>query len=227
MSQLNCRVYIGPSLTVKEAEIILDAEYYPPIKRNDLAKIRHPKHYCIGIIDGVFHQDLAISIMEIREFIDKGGKVMGASSMGALRAMELMPMGMDGVGTIFKDYLKGKLTSDADVALAFSQETGQALTIPTVQVAHAVKVAKMQKWLPAKMARIALSRSRTIYYAERTLQSLRNIWSECIPQNILKKLMSILEDPDQDPKRQDAKTLLKHLRMYLDETSSEDNFCED
>ena len=45
-----------------------------------------------------------------------GTQVFGAASMGALRAAELAPFGMIGVGAIFAAYRDGRLTGDDEVA---------------------------------------------------------------------------------------------------------------
>src|SRR5688572_32760283 len=47
-----------------------------------------------------------------------GVRVFGAASMGALRAAELQPFGMIGVGQVFQAYRRGHLTDDDEVAVA-------------------------------------------------------------------------------------------------------------
>lgn len=54
---------------------------------------------------------------EILAALDEGVTVVGASSMGALRAAELHPYGMIGVGRIYRDYRSGALDADDEVAL--------------------------------------------------------------------------------------------------------------
>lgn len=206
------RIYLGPSLPVSEAKEILEADYQPPIKRGDLDKIKNPKNYIVGIIDGAFHQSLAVSVVEVRQFIEDGGSIFGASSMGALRAVELKPLGMKGVGRIYQDYLSEKLNSDEDVALVFSPETGEALTIPTVQVKYAVEQAKKAGDLTPEAARKALSESKKIYYAERTLAMLLKVIGLKLKPEEVASLKKILTNPEMDPKRQDAIALLKVVK---------------
>ncbi len=47
----------------------------------------------------------------------EGFRVIGAASMGALRAAELAPLGMLGVGHIFAAYRQGRLFADDEVAV--------------------------------------------------------------------------------------------------------------
>src|SRR5436309_15622699 len=100
-------IFLGPSLAIKEAAAILDADYRPPVKRGDIDVLISPPPPAIGIIDGEFFQSLAISPKEVLRAIEAGIPVWGASSMGALRAAELYPFGMIGVGTVFELYLSG------------------------------------------------------------------------------------------------------------------------
>jgi len=67
------------------------------------------------IIDGVFHQEPAVPPREILDVLEDGAVIVGASSMGALRAAECWPAGMRGVGTIYRLYRRGALKSDDEV----------------------------------------------------------------------------------------------------------------
>ncbi len=60
---------------------ILDADYRPPVRRDELEKLACGS--VVGIIDGVFHQSLAPSPREIRNPIARGIDALGSSSMGA------------------------------------------------------------------------------------------------------------------------------------------------
>src|SRR4051794_9892251 len=94
-------VYLGPSLPLRLAEEVLRADYRPPVKRSDLP---HRFDGVVIIIDGEFGQSLAVSPNEILRLLDSGTRVIGAASMGALRAAELWPCGMEGYGWIFEAY---------------------------------------------------------------------------------------------------------------------------
>src|SRR5690606_30683776 len=107
-------VFIGPSLSLAEAREILDADYRHPIARGDIESLLNDPPHIIGIIDGVFHQQPAVSHKEIIQALKAGIMIVGASSMGALRAAELDSMGMVGIGTVYQYYRDGTIESDDD-----------------------------------------------------------------------------------------------------------------
>jgi len=93
-------VYLGPTLSRVAAEKVLTAEYLPPIRRGDLARLREEVRF-VGIVDGEFYQSLAVSPKELLPLLKRGVKVFGASSMGALRAAETYTLGTVGIGRVF------------------------------------------------------------------------------------------------------------------------------
>ncbi|HWC39583.1 MAG TPA: TfuA-like protein, partial [Acidimicrobiales bacterium] len=104
-------IFLGPTLPAVEArQVFPDADYRPPVAQGDLlSMIGREMPETIGIIDGVFYQDLPVWHKEILLAIERGIEVYGASSMGALRAAECRPFGMVGVGSIFEGYVAGEL----------------------------------------------------------------------------------------------------------------------
>src|SRR5699024_12171240 len=74
-------------------------------------------HRRIAVVDGVFGNQPAVWHKEILFALAQGCTVIGAASMGALRAVELAPYGMIGVGAIYRLYRRGAIVDDAEVAL--------------------------------------------------------------------------------------------------------------
>lgn len=132
-------VFLGPSLARERADQILAADYRPPIARGDLDSLVRQGRRLFAIIDGVFDQNRSVSITEIRDALEAGSTVIGASSMGALRAAETAAIGMQGIGWIFEAYQGGRIQSDAEVCLTFRADTWQPLTIPLVNVRWAAE----------------------------------------------------------------------------------------
>ncbi|MBG6143384.1 ribosomal protein S12 methylthiotransferase accessory factor [Labrenzia sp. EL_142] len=128
-------VFLGPSLPLEDANTILQADYRPPIRRGDLEDL--PAGTIVGIIDGVFEQDLAVSPDEVHRAVDRGVVVYGGSSMGALRAAEVR--GVIGIGQVFAWYRDKVVERDDAVALIFDPIKQRALTVPTVCVKYAVE----------------------------------------------------------------------------------------
>jgi hypothetical protein len=84
-------VFVGPSLPQIRAQEILPANYYPPVKMGDIYRILATGVQTIIIIDGVFHGTTPVWQREILAALQNGIRIIGTSSMGALRAAELAP----------------------------------------------------------------------------------------------------------------------------------------
>ena len=61
-----------------------------------------------------------------------GVRVIGASSMGALRAVECQPFGMEAVGTIARWYEQHPQTCDSEVAVLYAKEYPEISTLPLI-----------------------------------------------------------------------------------------------
>ncbi|MBA3391651.1 MAG: TfuA domain-containing protein, partial [Deltaproteobacteria bacterium] len=120
MTAATTLVFVGPTLPAAEVTRLLPASaVLPPIAVGDLlALIRRRGLQRIAIIDGYFERMAAVWHKEILLALERGIAVWGASSMGALRAAELAPFGMIGVGGIYRDFARGTLVADDEVAVA-------------------------------------------------------------------------------------------------------------
>jgi len=116
-------VFLGPSLSLDKAREMLEADFRPPAKRGDIYRAAREGARIICLIDGVFFQDCSVAHKEVLYALEAGARVLGASSMGALRASELDAYGMEGVGMIYEAYRSGRLVSDDEVALTFDPFT--------------------------------------------------------------------------------------------------------
>lgn len=113
-------VFLGPTLSRQEAGRVLDAHFLPPVSQGDIISVANDNPKAIGIIDGYFQLVPAVWHKEILYALDKGIPVIGAASMGALRAAELDAFGMVGVGRIYQWYRSGFLEADDEVAVIHS-----------------------------------------------------------------------------------------------------------
>src|SRR5687768_11949029 len=96
-------VFLGPSLPPKEAKDICDAIYLPPAAQGSIiSAVQRYDPRAMLIIDGSFQSEPAVRHKEILWAIARGVTVIGAASMGALRAAELHRHGMIGVGLIYR-----------------------------------------------------------------------------------------------------------------------------
>lgn len=111
-------VFLGPTLRLAEAEAVLDATYLQPAAQGDILLAAHAfRPRAMVLIDGQFEDRPAVRHKEILWAMAQGIVMIGAASMGALRAAELDPFGMIGVGLIYRWYRRWRLAPDDAVAV--------------------------------------------------------------------------------------------------------------
>ena len=118
-------VFLGPTLSREVAIKILDADYRDPAKKGDFLRLSQAtdEKKSIGFIDGVFLHDYPPSPIEVYHLATrKNIELIGASSLGALRAVELEKFGMKGIGKIFQLYKNGTINADDEVAVTFVRD---------------------------------------------------------------------------------------------------------
>lgn len=166
-------IFTGPSLNPEKAREIFDkAMYMPPIKRGDAAKAFEKGAKIIGIIDGIFFDEVAVSPKELLSLLDKGVILIGGSSMGALRAAELDICGMIGIGRIYEMYKKGDINSDDEVALIFALDTLEPLSEPLVNIRYNLKALAERNSIDIKTVENLLKIAQGLYYPLRTYERI-------------------------------------------------------
>ncbi len=205
-------VFLGPSLDLDEARTILDASYRPPAKRGDLTAAVESGAAVIGLIDGVFFQDAAVGHREILSALRRGVRVIGASSMGALRAAEMESFGMEGVGEISRRYSSGELVADDEVALVFDPYTSCALSEPLVNIRYALERAEDNGILDGGECRTLLSVAAGLYYPDRTYRRIAAEAAALVGDEAVSRFMAFIEKEKPDLKREDAIRALTYLR---------------
>jgi hypothetical protein len=209
-------VFLGPSLGVDRARRVLPARYLAPVRCGDVLRANRLTPRAIAIIDGLFETTAAVWHKEILLAIECGIAVFGAASMGALRAAELEPFGMVGVGRIFECYRDGSYEDDDEVALLHGGafENYPALTEPMVNVrATAARAARHGVIARATAARL-VSCAKEMFYQERTLDLvIERAWGASRRQrDEAARFRRFLERGGHvDQKRLDALALLRHL----------------
>ncbi len=206
-------IFTGPSLHPEEAKKILDADYRPPVGRDDILIALKDKPKVIGIIDGVFHQKPAVSHKELLKAMELGVKVVGGSSMGALRASELDDLGMIGVGKVYEAYKTGEIESDDDVAVVFNPQTLEQLSEAQVSMNYNFQRACNEGLISPEELDNLNSTAKSIYYPKRTYKLvLTNSNLDMSKKNIL---MEYIKEKGKDVKREDALLVLKYIKENL------------
>ncbi|MGP3749995.1 TfuA-like protein [Streptomyces sp. IBSNAI001] len=148
----------------------------PPARHGDLFDTAIGGGDTVVLIDGVYHQAPALRHKEILAAMGRGVGVIGAASIGALRAAELAPYGMLGVGSVYSAYASGQIDGDDEVAVGQvpDGEFG-ALTWPLVNVRHVLGLARSIGVLDGERAAGLLEALRAVYYPQRTWAAVRAV----------------------------------------------------
>jgi hypothetical protein len=205
-------VFLGPSLEQSAAEKILPAEYRPPAKRGDLLAAARDGATIIGLIDGVFHQESAVAHREILTALQHDIKVIGASSMGALRAAEMDTLGMVGIGAVYRMYKSGELESDDEVALVFDPSSGLALSEPLINIRFTLKLALDSGIIDADVYDALLLSARSLFYPKRTYRAMVSGAGDAIDKRTGERFLDWVARGACDQKREDAVAALEYIR---------------
>jgi hypothetical protein len=166
--------FAGPSLPPSAREAVGDVEWRPPAEAGDLLRLDAAPGDTICLIDGYFDHRPAVRHKEILLLLSEGVRVLGAGSIGALRAAEMDRLGMTGVGAIYRAYRRGTITGDDEVALIHASEERdwRPLSVPLVDVRVTLSEALRRRALGLAEAREVLRRASTIHYVDRSRAEL-------------------------------------------------------
>lgn len=207
-------LFCGPTLP-DAAELVSgeDFEIRPPVAAGELLRLPLTAGDVVGIVDGYFHQTRAVRHKEILSVLDKGVRILGAASIGALRAAELDRYGMTGIGGIYRDYRDGVLVADDEVALSHGPaESGyRPFSAPLVNLRAAFAWLEGQGLLDADARAALVERLSRMHYPGRTLRKVRELGRTLELPVRTREALDGLEDPV-NRKRDDALLLLDVLR---------------
>lgn len=133
-------IFAGPSLSSSSSQLLDEAcqstiKLLPPAKSGSIWQLSASFQSLqrIIIVDGYFYDTLSVLHREICDAIKSGISVIGCSSMGALRAVELKPCGMIGFGDVFNFIQQNPWIPDDEVALVHENgATYCAYSIPII-----------------------------------------------------------------------------------------------
>lgn len=201
-------VFTGPSLRRTDlqelrglaATIGRELELRPPVRRLDLLElVGSAANRKVVMLDGEFGQSLAVSITEVRAVLAAGQPLAGASSMGALRAVECRTLGMTGSGWVYEQYLSGAIESDGDVALLYDPEDFTVVTIPLVNLRWLLAEKVRDRSLSADASAAALRVAHGVHFRDRLPSLLLRQWKKELPENAIEVL-----EPEMSPERRDV-----------------------
>ncbi|PZM15546.1 TfuA-like protein [Rhizobium tubonense] len=215
------RVFVGPSLPDAAAVARADIEIRPPAIQGDILAAVKSGACAIGLIDGNFESVAPVWHKEILFALSMGVQVLGAASMGALRAAECAAFGMVGVGEIYEGYVSGRLFDDADVALLHGPPELDwiPLTIPIVNVTATLDWLSARDRLSAHEVAALAEAAGRIFYKDRTWAGIVE-QADLTPSTERVHLLQMLRSSTVNAKASDARLLLDRLAAAPSERST-------
>ncbi|MDD4163490.1 MAG: TfuA-related McrA-glycine thioamidation protein [Methanothrix sp.] len=210
-------VFLGPSLPRDKAEQILEANFRPPAKRGDVYQAAKEGAGIILLIDGVFFQECSVAHKEVIYALEAGAKVLGASSMGALRASELDVYGMEGIGKIYQAYKSGHLVSDDEVALIFDPFSWEPRSEPLVNIRFNLDLAWQMGVISVSCKDRLFHCAQAQYFPDRTYERMLSDAEGLVAEKELQRFREFLAREKRDFKMEDALLALVRVRKMADE----------
>ncbi|MFL5351964.1 TfuA-like protein [Archangium sp.] len=210
-------VFLGPSMPEEDALALAPCRVLPPARQGDIWRALSLRPKAIALVDGVFEAQPSVWHHELLAALDAGVAVFGGGSMGALRAAELAPHGMVGVGRIFEAYHRGELVDDSEVALlhADAEHGFRPLTVPLVNVRHAARLAQRAGVLSPREARALVDAAVALFYQDRTWRRVLAAVVEAWRPATREKWDAWAAGGLEDLKREDARACIHAAAAFL------------
>jgi TfuA protein len=210
-------VYLGPTLNREEASKILDADYRDPAKKGDFLRLSHTtdeKKY-VGFIDGVFLHEYPPSPIEVYHLATrKNIELIGASSLGALRAVELEKFGMKGIGKIFQLFKNGILNADDEVAVTFVRDKNILQSEALIDIRFNLFLAYKKGIITKQTKKRFVKTAKNIYFPFRNYEDIARLTEEQFPSihDELENFRDYILKNRDSLKARDATKLLRYLK---------------
>jgi hypothetical protein len=164
----------------------------------------------IGIVDGHFGNVPSVWHKEILFALSVGVEVGGASSMGALRAAELHPFGMIGVGRVYRLFRAGVLADDDELAVLHAPEALAfcPLSESMVNVRYTLRRMRRIGVLRSELANGLLGHMKGLHFSARTREELKRRASGVVGDVEAERIADDYAREYVDVKRADARMLV-------------------
>lgn len=199
---MTATVFVGPTLDASRVAAELpNARIHPPAQAGDLYRAVAHGTTVVVLIDGVFGTVPSVWHKEILFALDRGCRVFGAASMGALRAAECRTFGMVGVGEIYRMYADGTLEDDDEVAVSHlgPESAYEQLSVPMVNLRHAAQRAIDAGIVAQADVEPFLVAAKAVFYPDRTWEFLAELAA-----GGLEEFVAFAQDESNDLKAKDA-----------------------
>jgi hypothetical protein len=205
-------LFSGPTLhgLVRDGRIETapDLVCRPPARQGDIFAAVEDGATVIGLVDGRFDDVAAPWHKEILHALSLGCTVLGAGSLGALRAAECAAFGMIGIGRVYESYASGARFDDSDVAQVHGPDEMEHLPLsePRVNVEATLDALRDAGALDAATHARLTAAARRIHFADLSMGAVAEAASDDPAE--VRRIAELLVAARVDQKRRDALELV-------------------
>jgi hypothetical protein len=215
-------IFAGPSLPATPP-LPSGVRLLPPARLGDVYRATLDRPRVIGLIDGYFEAEPPPRHKEILWALAQGIHVLGAASIGALRAAELAAYGMEPVGAVAAAYREGTFAGlpfgdDDEVALLHGPAAMgyPAMCEALVNIRATLAAAVAHHVVSPDTARAMVALGKRRFFKERSYPALLDdARAAGLPTDALDALEAWLPTGRVDQKRIDAATLVARAAELL------------
>lgn len=213
-------IFLGPSLSRQKAKNILEADYRPPAKKGDLLRLADLTKdiAMVGLVDGFFLQDYPPTPIEVYQLATKKNILLvGAASLGALRAVELEKFGMIGIGKIFELYKTGKIDGDDEVAVTFEEGRHTLQSEAMIDIRFNLFIARRKGIIDESTKRQITKVAKNVYFPFRNYTDILDLSKRQYPlsDSYIESFRAYITSNRESLKERDAIKLLKYMRQRI------------
>jgi hypothetical protein len=213
-------IFLGPSLSRQKAKNILEADYRPPAKKGDLLRLADLTKdiAMVGLVDGFFLQDYPPTPIEVYQLATKKNILLvGAASLGALRAVELEKFGMIGIGKIFELYKTGKIDGDDEVAVTFEEGRHTLQSEAMIDIRFNLFIARRKGIIDENTKRQITKVAKNVYFPFRNYADILDLSKRQYPlsDSYIESFRAYITSNRESLKERDAIKLLKYMRQRI------------
>jgi len=211
--------FTGGSLPPADRSTGEDIVYVAPAEQGDMIATVLEGFETALIMDGYFYTKFPCTPFEVMLAMEEGVNVFGASSIGALRAVELDRYGMNGMGYVY-EYLKASDVKPYHIVAQTYTEGDAQLTVPLVQLISFLESA-------VRDGVIGQDEFRTCFHAAESIHfpslSYRHLFSKLVGEKriepakvaLLEKYYDKKGRDEFDVKKKDALLLMKSFSAVI------------
>jgi hypothetical protein len=167
----------------------------------------------IGIVDGYFGNVPSVWHKEILFALSCGVEVTGAASMGALRAAELHPFGMTGIGHVYRLFRRGVWADDDEVAIVHAPAhlAYRPLSLAMANIRFTLRRLRRVGLLEPALEPALVRHMKGLHFSRRTADELERHAAGIVGGAAVEKLVGAFARDYVDVKMTDARALLRLL----------------